>query len=122
MDMLIGKTGVGGPKGFKKDVVLDQEKLEEFPRSQWWQFALESEQAMGEIDRKTQSLQEIAKLLPHFFKLLETAKEKGLRGEYPFITPQFIQNVLLNLQSTYWAYEFEFNTYRQKAIIRNLTD
>ncbi len=73
-------------------------------------------------DRKTQSLQEIAKLLPHFFKLLETAKEKGLRGEYPFITPQFIQNVLLNLQSTYWAYEFEFNTYRQKAIIRNLTD
>ena len=35
MDMLIGKTGVGGPKGFKKDTVLDQEKLEEFPRSQW---------------------------------------------------------------------------------------
>ena len=50
MDMLLGKTGVGGPKGFKKDTLLDQEKLEEFPRSQWWQFALEDEQAMGEIE------------------------------------------------------------------------
>ena len=67
MDMLIGKTGVGGPKGFKKDTVLDQEKLEEFPRSQWWQFALESEQAMGEIEALRKQYDESRKRLEQRF-------------------------------------------------------
>lgn len=67
MDMLIGKTGVGGPKGFKKDTLLDQEKLEEFPRSQWWQFALESEQAMGEIEALRKQYDESRKRLEQRF-------------------------------------------------------
>jgi DNA-directed RNA polymerase subunit beta len=67
MDMLLGKTGVGGPKGFKKDTLLDQEKLEEFPRSQWWQFALEDEQAMGEIEALRKQYDESRKRLEQRF-------------------------------------------------------
>ncbi len=67
LGMLIGKTGVGGPKGFKKDTVLDQEKLEEFPRSQWWQFALESEQDMGEIEALRKQYDESRKRLEQRF-------------------------------------------------------
>ena len=49
-DVLIGKTAVSGPKGFKKDAQLSRQTIEEFPRSQWWAFAIEDDRLMGEIE------------------------------------------------------------------------
>ena len=43
-ETLEGKRALSGPKGFKKDQVLTKALLEEQPRSQWWSFALESDQ------------------------------------------------------------------------------
>src|SRR5690554_3941815 len=36
-EMLEGRTGIAGPKGFKKDTKISKSVLEEYPRSQWWQ-------------------------------------------------------------------------------------
>ena len=49
-EMLLGKTASSGPKGFKKESVITQELIEEYPRSQWWMFALADEKLMGEIE------------------------------------------------------------------------
>src|SRR5690606_25576544 len=48
-DMLIGKDAIAGPKGFKKGSV-SRETLDDYPRSQWWQFAVEDEKAQGELE------------------------------------------------------------------------
>ncbi|MBB3929964.1 DNA-directed RNA polymerase subunit beta [Kaistia hirudinis] len=50
VDMLAGKTASSGPKNFKKETVLSREVIEEYPRSQWWQFAVADEKLMGEIE------------------------------------------------------------------------
>ncbi|CAM5185294.1 DNA-directed RNA polymerase subunit beta OS=Bosea thiooxidans OX=53254 GN=rpoB PE=3 SV=1 [Bosea thiooxidans] len=44
-EILTGKTGLAGPKGFKKDTVITREVMSEFPRSQWWLFATAEELA-----------------------------------------------------------------------------
>src|SRR6266850_1969445 len=44
------KVGIAGPKGFKKDTHLNRAILEEYPRSQWWQFAVSNDKVMGEIE------------------------------------------------------------------------
>jgi DNA-directed RNA polymerase subunit beta len=49
-DMLIGKMGVAGPKGFKKGGKIGKETLAEYPRSQWWQFAVSHDKLMAEIE------------------------------------------------------------------------
>jgi DNA-directed RNA polymerase subunit beta len=49
-EMLEGRTGVAGPKGFKKDTKISKSVLEEYPRSQWWQFVSPNEKLMGEIE------------------------------------------------------------------------
>ena len=49
-ETLEGKRALSGPKGFKKDQVLTKALLEEQPRSQWWSFALESDQQMSELE------------------------------------------------------------------------
>jgi DNA-directed RNA polymerase subunit beta len=49
-DMLRGKNAVAGPKGFKKGSELTDSLMEEFPRSQWWQFATDDEKFMGEVE------------------------------------------------------------------------
>ncbi|NKB53395.1 MAG: DNA-directed RNA polymerase subunit beta [Rhizobiaceae bacterium] len=49
-DMLKGKEAVAGPKGFKKGQKLSQEVMEEFPRSQWWMFAVDNEKLQGQIE------------------------------------------------------------------------
>src|SRR5262244_2852025 len=37
-ELLEGRQGIAGPKGFKKDSKITRSVLEEYPRSQWWQF------------------------------------------------------------------------------------
>jgi len=60
------------------------------------------------------SIKDLGGMLPHFFTLLDKAKKTNLIGGYPFITPNFIGNVLTNLESTYKAYYFQFDYYRQR--------
>ncbi|CUB01066.1 DNA-directed RNA polymerase subunit beta [Pannonibacter indicus] len=49
-EMLLGKTAIAGPKGFKKDTSLTGDVLGEYPRSQWWQFAMDDEKFMSEVE------------------------------------------------------------------------
>jgi DNA-directed RNA polymerase subunit beta len=49
-DMLIGKDAIAGPKGFKKGATLARETLDDYPRSQWWQFAVEDEKLQSELE------------------------------------------------------------------------
>jgi len=49
-ELLERKVGIAGPKGFKKDTHLTKAVLEEYPRSQWWQFAVSNDKVMTEIE------------------------------------------------------------------------
>jgi DNA-directed RNA polymerase subunit beta len=66
-ETLEGKRALSGPKGFKKDQVLTKMLLEEQPRSQWWSFALESDQAMSEIEAMRKQYDESKKSLESRF-------------------------------------------------------
>jgi len=48
--MLEGAKATSGPKGLKKDTVLNREVLDEFPRSQWWTFAVDDDARMAELE------------------------------------------------------------------------
>jgi hypothetical protein len=65
------------------------------------------------------NLEEITKNLR---KWLKVAKSQNKIGQYPFITPEYVENVIDNLESTGLASRYDIMYYRQKAIIRNLTD
>ncbi|MCP4111574.1 MAG: hypothetical protein GY749_39635 [Desulfobacteraceae bacterium] len=62
------------------------------------------------------------KLIDDLKKLQKKAEKNGLVGDFPFITPGYIKNVISNIESFYNAQTYDFTHYRQKAIIRNLTD
>ena len=64
---LSGKTGIAGPKGFKKETVLSREIVAEFPRSQWWQFAVEDDVVMGELEAMRKQYDESKKGLESRF-------------------------------------------------------
>ncbi|HTS42744.1 MAG TPA: DNA-directed RNA polymerase subunit beta, partial [Xanthobacteraceae bacterium] len=49
-EMLEGRQGIAGPKGFKKDSKITRAILEEYPRAQWWQFASPNDKLMSEIE------------------------------------------------------------------------
>ncbi|MEP4921206.1 MAG: DNA-directed RNA polymerase subunit beta [Roseibium sp.] len=49
-EMLLDKSAVAGPKGYRKDTQLSGDVLNDFPRSQWWQFATDDEKFMSEIE------------------------------------------------------------------------
>ena len=66
-DILMGKRALSGPKGFKKDQLLTKELTAEFPRSQWWTFALESDSTMTEIEAMRKQYDESKKSLESRF-------------------------------------------------------
>ncbi|MBT9293272.1 DNA-directed RNA polymerase subunit beta [Prosthecodimorpha staleyi] len=66
-EMLTGKVAIAGPKGYKKDQTVNQELLEEYPRSQWWQFAVADEKLMGEIEALRNQYDESRKRLEQRF-------------------------------------------------------
>src|SRR6201994_2369725 len=66
-DMLMGKRALSGPKGFKKDQILDKAMIDEFPRSQWWTFALELDASMTEIEAMRKQYEESRRLLEQRF-------------------------------------------------------
>ena len=66
-EILDGKTGVAGPKGFKKDGKITRAILEEHPRSQWWQFAVSNDKSMTEIEAIRKQYDESKKRLEQRF-------------------------------------------------------
>ncbi len=66
-EVLIGQEAIAGPKAFKKDGALSREILNEFPRSQWWQFAVASDAKMGELEAMQKQYDESKKLLEQRF-------------------------------------------------------
>ena len=66
-EMLIGKTALSGPKGFKKEQVLSRELIDEYPRSQWWVFAVDDDAPMGEIEAMRKQYDEAKKGLESRF-------------------------------------------------------
>src|SRR6187401_1517566 len=66
-ELLERKVGIAGPKGFKKDSHLSRAVLEEYPRSQWWQFAVSNDKVMAEIEAIRKSYDESKKGLEQRF-------------------------------------------------------
>ena len=66
-DELTGKTGLAGPKGFKKDTVINAEVLAEFPRSQWWVFAVNDDAVMATVEAMRKQYEEAKKGLEQRF-------------------------------------------------------
>jgi DNA-directed RNA polymerase subunit beta len=65
--MLEGRTGIAGPKGFKKDSKITKAVLDEYPRSQWWLFASPNDKLMAEIEAIRKQYDESKKLLEQRF-------------------------------------------------------
>jgi len=66
-EILIGRKGLAGPKGYKKDAPITRELLNEYPRSQWWQFAVEDDALMTEIEAMQKQYDESKKRLEQRF-------------------------------------------------------
>ncbi len=66
-EILSGKSAVAGPKGFKKDTKITRDLLNEYPRSQWWQFAVEDDALMTEIEAMQKQYDESKKRLEQRF-------------------------------------------------------
>ncbi len=67
LDLLVGKKAIAGPRGFKKETALSKELIEEYPRSQWWIFAVESDQTMAELEAMRKQYDEAKKGLESRF-------------------------------------------------------
>ncbi len=65
--VLDGKAGIAGPKGFRKETVLSKAVIAEYPRSQWWMFAVGSDAHMGEIEAMRKQYDEAKKRLESRF-------------------------------------------------------
>ncbi|WP_284177176.1 DNA-directed RNA polymerase subunit beta [Rhabdaerophilum sp. SD176] len=66
-DLLVGKLGIAGPKGFKKDTDISRDTLDGFARSQWWLFAVSDDRLMGEIEAMRKQYDESKKRLEQRF-------------------------------------------------------
>ena len=61
------QDGSSGPKGFKKEQALTRELIDEYPRSQWWIFAVDDDFVMGEIEAMRKQYDEAKKGLESRF-------------------------------------------------------
>jgi DNA-directed RNA polymerase subunit beta len=66
-DELVGKMGLAGPKGFKKDSAITVDALAEFPRSQWWVFAVNDDAVMATVEAMRKQYEEAKKGLEQRF-------------------------------------------------------
>ncbi len=66
-ELLEGRQGIAGPKGFKKDTKITRVILEEYPRSQWWMFASPNDKIMAEIEAIRKQYDESKKRLEQRF-------------------------------------------------------
>jgi DNA-directed RNA polymerase subunit beta len=66
-EILVGHKAIAGPKGFKKDTAVTRDLLNEYPRSQWWQFAVVDDRLMTEIEAMQKQYDESKKRLEQRF-------------------------------------------------------
>ncbi|MHB0773533.1 DNA-directed RNA polymerase subunit beta [Bradyrhizobium sp. 5.13L] len=66
-ELLEGRQGIAGPKGFKKDTKITRSVLEEYPKSQWWLFASPNDKLMAEIEAMRKQYDESKKGLEQRF-------------------------------------------------------
>jgi DNA-directed RNA polymerase subunit beta len=66
-ELLEGRQGIAGPKGFKKDTKITRAVLDEYPRSQWWSFASPNDKIMAEIEAIRKQYDESKKRLEQRF-------------------------------------------------------
>ncbi len=76
--MLTGKVAVEGPKGFSESKKLDSTVMGRYPRSQWWQFAVEDEKLQNEIEALRKQYDESKEALQRRFM---DKVEKVQRGD-----------------------------------------
>ena len=77
-EMLEGKQAVAGPKGFKKGTKLTKEAIDDYPRSQWWLFAVDNEKLQAEMEALRGQYDESKKALEQRFM---DKVEKVQRGD-----------------------------------------
>ncbi|TFF20603.1 DNA-directed RNA polymerase subunit beta [Jiella endophytica] len=78
VEMLDGKAAIAGPKGFKKGSALSADAMAEYPRSQWWMFAVEDEKLQAELEDLRNVYDEAKKTLEQRFM---DKVEKVQRGD-----------------------------------------
>ncbi|MBW7970927.1 DNA-directed RNA polymerase subunit beta [Bradyrhizobium sp. BR 10289] len=66
-ELLEGRQGIAGPKGFKKDTKITRAVLDEYPKSQWWLFASPNDKLMAEIEAMRKQYDESKKGLEQRF-------------------------------------------------------
>jgi len=77
-EMLTGQEAIAGPKGFKKGTKIDQEVLDSYPRSNWWQFAVADEKRQDGLEQLRNQYDETKKQLEQRFM---DKVEKVQRGD-----------------------------------------
>ena len=65
--ILAGRVGIAGPRSFKKETVLTKELIADYPRSQWWTFAVQDDTVMAEIEAMRKQYDEAKKGLESRF-------------------------------------------------------
>jgi len=66
-EMLFGKPAVAGPKGYVVGTKLNDQMFEAQPRSKWWQFAVEDDKVMTEMEALHAQYEESRRLLEQRF-------------------------------------------------------
>ena len=66
-EMLFGKKPTAGPKGYVKGTKLNDSVFDGHPRSKWWQFAVDDDKIMGEMEALHAQYEDSRKLLEQRF-------------------------------------------------------
>jgi DNA-directed RNA polymerase subunit beta len=66
-EMLFGKAATAGPKGYVVGTKLNDQMFEAQPRAKWWQFAVEDDKVMGEMEALHAQYEESRRLLEQRF-------------------------------------------------------
>jgi DNA-directed RNA polymerase subunit beta len=66
-EMLFGKTATAGPKGYIAGSKLNDATFDGQPRSKWWQFAVDDDKVMAEMEALHAQYEESRKLLEQRF-------------------------------------------------------
>ncbi|MEN9755797.1 MAG: hypothetical protein RLZ07_2179 [Pseudomonadota bacterium] len=66
-ELITGKKALSGPKGFKKDVMIERAMLDAYPRSQWWTFAVDDDSVMTALEAMRKQYDDAKKSLEQRF-------------------------------------------------------
>ncbi len=66
-EMLFGKEAIAGPKGYQPGTKLNDAIFAVHPRSKWWQFVVDDDKIMSEIERLQEQYEESRKSLEQRF-------------------------------------------------------